>query len=167
MSHKVRIAFVVSVIVAIAVSLGIQGWRQSQIVVSNESPAKGRIHIYYHGSFVANLNPADLPDLEPGSFKDLEENKTQEGPWLKDIVTLYIDRAIKDSELVTVRGLRSTTGEEKEITLTWAQVADGDNNVICDVAGSGDSIKLVSTLPELDTRDEFVQGIIRIDIDKP
>jgi len=167
MSQKVRIAIVVSVIVVIAVTLSIQGWRQSQVIASNESPAQGRIHIYYHSSFVANLNPADLPDLEPGSFMDLEENKTQEGPWLKDIVTLYIERTIKDTDLVTVTGLRSTTGEEKEITLTWAQVADGSNHVICDVAGSGDSIKLVSTLPELDTRAEFVQGIIRIDIDKP
>jgi len=116
---------------------------------------------------VANLNPADLPDLANGTFKDLEENKTQEGPWLKDIIALYIDRDIKENELVMVRGLRSTTGEEKEITLTWAQVAHIDNHVICDIAGSGDSLKLVSTLPALDTRDEFVQGIIRIDVSKP
>ena len=36
--------------------------------------------------------------------------------------------------------------------------------MILDVSGDGLTVKLVSTLPRLDTRDEWVQGVSRIEV---
>ncbi len=55
---------------------------------------------------------------------------------------------------------------EKEVTLTWAEVTDPANKIMFDISGRG-TLKLVSLLPRLDARDEWVQDTDEISITVP
>ena len=130
-----------------------------------DNPQPGMIHLYLDDKFVANLSPADLSELPGASFKDAEEGKRPEGWWLRDVVRLYVDEdSLSGSSEITVIGVRQKSGETKSAVITWKETLDPDSNVIFDLAGDGQSIKLASTLERLDTRDEWIQGVNRIDI---
>lgn len=155
--------FVAALVVVIAIALGIQGYLQMSQQGSTEEPIEGMLHIYVDGAFVANVVPADALALEAHSFTDSEEGVLQEGPRLDQVVLLYVkDSVLHDASTLTVHGSRK--GQDKTASITWAEASDIANHVILDVSSSGDSLKLVSTMPRLDVRDEWVQGISRIDI---
>lgn len=165
MSQRTRIVIIAVVLAVIALALGLLGWLQRRPSASSQEPEPGKIHLYVDGRFEANLLPDDLTALPTASFADAEKGKTQEGPSLADIILLYVqERNLRDESTITVKGVRPSSGAAKEVTLTWIQVAAAENHVLLDFASSGTSAKLVSTLPELDTRDEWVQGVQRIDI---
>jgi len=91
-----------------------------------------------------------------------------------DVVTQDEARSLAERHGIILRGLGGTedgvigvqpsNDQTKEVTLTWGQVTDPASNVILDYSAAGDSLKLVSTLPDLDTRDDWVQGIQRIEV---
>jgi hypothetical protein len=60
----------------------------------------------------------------------------------------------------------SSSSEDKSAQLTWAEVAEPANLVMFDLSNRG-TLKLVSVLERLDTRDEWVQDVDRIEIVKP
>ena len=165
MKQNQRTIVVVVALVAIGIALAVLGYVRSQRQASSQTPEEGMIHIYVDGTFAANVSPATVSDLPTYSFQDAEQGKTQEGPSLEDVLSAHIaKRSLGAGTTVTVNGVRSQGSEPKETTVTWEQIVDPESHLILDVAGSGDSLKLVSTLPGLDTRDTWVQGVQRIDI---
>jgi hypothetical protein len=167
MSQRTRVVIVIGVLVVIAVAAAIYGavMQNRMKNAAQNVPQPNMIHLYVDGKFVANVSPVELNDLPAASFTDAEEGKLQEGWWLHDVVRLYVqeDQLGPDSE-VDVAGIRSTTGETKQQALTWQQVTDPANTVIFDLAGNGQSLKLVSSIAGFDTRDTWIQGVSRIDV---
>jgi len=165
MSTNTRYLIVAGVLAIIALALGLQGWLRRAPSVSSPEPEAGRIHLFVDGSFVANVVPDQVMALPTASFVDAEKGKTQEGPRVKDVALLYVEpEGIPPEATITVSGVSPSDKAAKSATLTWDQVTDPANHLLFDFAASGDSVKLVSTLPQLDTRDEWVQGVQRIEI---
>jgi len=155
--------FIAGIIVVIAVALGIQGYLQMAVRAPTEEPVDGLLHVYVDDVFIANVAPADALALEAHEFTDAEEGVAQAGPRLDELVLLYVDSSrLRDESKITVSGSRK--GADKTASVTWAEAIDISNNIILDVSSSGDSLKLVSTLPRMDVRAEWVQGINRIDV---
>jgi hypothetical protein len=79
------------------------------------------------------------------------------------VILLYVNAGKLDADsLVTV----SSSSRDKSATLTWTEVDDPANWVMFDLSNRG-TLKLVSVLEELDTRDEWVQDVDRIEISRP
>ena len=154
-NRRVFIAVVV-LIVLVAAVLGMDVMRRRK--ATELEP--GSIPIYIKDRFVDSFKPDDLERLDEMSFVDAEEGKTQEGWLLRDVLLLYIERDVfRDDTLVTV----SSGSRGKSVELTWAEVKDTGNMVMFDLSGRG-TLKLVSLLERLDTRDDWVQEVDRIEI---
>jgi hypothetical protein len=160
MTQKGRIILAVGVIVLIAVAVaGIEIVRRATSV---PDIPPGSVPIYTNSKFVAAFVPDDLAELEQVSFVDAEEGKTQEGWMLRDVLLLHIAEAdLSPETTVTV----SSSSRDKTAQLTWAEVNDPENMVMFDLSGRG-TLKLVSKLERLDIRDEWIQDVDRIDVDK-
>jgi hypothetical protein len=103
-----------------------------------------------------------LEQLEQVSFVDAEDGKTQEGWLLADVLALHLNTANLDPQAeITV----SSSSRGKSAQVTWEQVQDTDNMVMFDLSGRG-TLKLVSRLESLDTRDEWVQDTDKIEIEQ-
>jgi len=121
----------------------------------------GSIPIYVDGNLVAGFAPADLDQLAQASFQDAEEGKTQEGWMLSDVLALHIDTgALSLGAAVVV----SSSSREKQADLTWGEVSDSGNMVMFDLSTGRGTLKLVSLIERLDTRDEWVQDVDKIEI---
>ena len=154
---RVLIALAVLVVVALAV-LGADALMR-QRPAPTELPA-GSIPLYSDGKFVAAFTPADLKELTKASFTDAEEGKLQEGWLLRDVIRLHVNAGkLQPGSLITV--ISSSRG--KKAQLTWTEVDDPANNVLLELSNRG-TLKLASVLPALDTRDEWVQDVDRIEI---
>ncbi|NLG49628.1 MAG: hypothetical protein GX552_05900 [Chloroflexi bacterium] len=166
MSNNKRAIIVLVVLVGIGVVFAVQGLlRQAAPAVPSATPQPGMIHFYVDGVFVANVAPGDVTSLPQASFVDSEEGKTQEGPLVKDLVLLYMKESdLSPQSVIRVEGRRSSSGEAKQGSVTWEQAQNPDNHLLFDISSSGDSLKLVSTLPEMGTRDTWVQGVSRIEV---
>ena len=177
MSQKTRIWVVVGTLGLIAVALAVYGFivqRQTApaplaqapldqaSVAPAATPQPGMIHLYVDGTFVANVSPADMQALPAASFKDKEQGKDQGGWWLRDVIRLYIkETQLAPQSKLTVTGTRQGT---KTATVTWAEALDPANNLALDLSGDGQSVKLASTLDHLSTRDAWVQGVTKIEV---
>jgi hypothetical protein len=157
MTQKQRILIaVVALIALVAAVLGMDVLRRQK--ATELEP--GSIPIYFEGRLVDSFKPDDLERLDEVSFVDAEEGKTQEGWLLRDVLLLYIERDVfRDDTLVIV----SSSSRGKSVELTWAEVKDTDNMVMFDLSGRG-TLKLASLLERLDTRDDWVQDVDRIEI---
>lgn len=165
MPQRKRTVIVIGAFVIIAAALGVVGWLESRPRQEAAEPLQGRIHIYVDGAFYANVEPTEITELPQDSFEDQEKGRTQQGPRFENVILLYVpQRRLNDDSIISASGTRSSNSEAKNAELTWAQIVAEENHVLLDFASSGDSVKLVSTLPQLDTRDEWVQGLQRIDI---
>lgn len=150
--------------------LGVEALRRRQVAESNQSQmpegmptaVPGSIPISVNGDIIASFTPDALDQLPDASFKDAEEGKTQEGWLLADVLNFYLDDTLPDNATILVR----SNHRDKEVTLTWAEVADPANKIMFDLSGRG-TLKLVSLLPRLDTRDEWVQDADEIIITIP
>jgi len=144
------------VLAVVAVVLGVDAWQRSR--ASGLLP--GAVPIYRGGRLVASFVPADLERLEKVSFTDVEEGKTQEGWLLVDILSLYLE----ESELQPKTPIRvSSNSRNKSVRLTWEEVQAEENMVMFGLSARG-TLKLVSTLEQLDTRDEWVQDVDQIEV---
>ena len=121
----------------------------------------GSIPLYLNGELVATFAPSDLDHLGMMSFVESEEGKTEEGWLLRDVVLLHLneDLLLPDTVIIV-----SSASREKSAHLTWEQVQDFENMVLFDLSGRG-TLKLVSRLEKLDTRDEWVQDVDKIEIE--
>ena len=166
MSQNVRIFIVVGVLGLIAVGLAVYGTVvQSQMPLAPLStPQPGMIHLFVDGNFVANLIVTDMQKLPAGSFVDKEQNKTQSGFWLRDVIRLYVKEAsLSPTSQVTITGIRQGT-EKKSATLTWAEVLDANNNVLFSPSNDGSSVKIAASMDKLATRNDWIQGLTQIDV---
>ena len=160
MDQKKRILVAVAILVVLVVAvLVIDQLRRSS---GQTELAPGSIPIYLDGKLMGGFAPADLEEMDKVSFTDAEEGKLQEGWLLGDVIGLHVKASkLEAGSLITV-----SAGEIKSAQLTWAEVQDPANWVMFDLSNRG-TLKLVSVLDRLDTRDEWVQNVDRIEIVSP
>jgi hypothetical protein len=167
MSQSTRIVIVLLVLVVlVGAVLGIDVLRRrgssTPAAGGQATLAPGSIPIHVDGQLVGSFSPGDLEGLEQVSFVDAEEGKAQEGWLLRDVLRLHVDTdTLTPETLVTV----SSSSRDKSVQLSWAEVDDPANMVMFDLSGRG-TLKLVSVLERLDVRDEWVQDVDRIQVDK-
>jgi hypothetical protein len=168
-NKRIMIALLALIVLAVAV-LGIEAVRrqnqqekqadQSQMPPGMATAVPGSIPIYHDGDLVGSFEPTDLEQLEQVSFEDAEEGKTQEGWLLRDVLLLYVDADDLGGGTAVIV---TSNHRGKSAQLTWAEVDDTANMVMFDLSGRG-TLKLVSLLPQLDVRDEWVQDVDLIEI---
>lgn len=139
--------------------LGIDAW-QRRNAPGGRQVAAGDIPVYQDGQLLASFSAADLQKLSQASFVDAEQGKPQEGWLLKDVLGLY---APIEDWTDTVRIVVSSSSRQKKIELSWAEVHHPANAVLLTLSGRG-TLKLVSKLPQLDIRDEWIQDVDRMEI---
>jgi hypothetical protein len=161
MSQRKRIVLVMVLLVVVAaVVLAVEAWRRAAAGRAEPALAPGSIPIFLDGKLVAGFVPTDLEGLTKVSFGEPAEGKTQEGWLLCDVILMYVDAdQLNADSVVTV----SSSSRDKSATLTWSEVDDPSNWVMFDLSNRG-TLKLVSVLEALDTRDEWVQDADRIEI---
>jgi len=169
MTQKQRIVIVAVILTLLTVSLVVyQAVTQNRLkTASSSEPQPGMISLFKDGVFLANVVPADLVKLPKGAFTEPEKGKSLKGWWLRDIIGLYTHKEqLGNATRITLSGFKHKRGQ-KTATLTWEEVMDPDAHVMLHPAQDGQSLKLVSTLDHLDTRDEWVQGVMQIDMSTP
>ncbi len=134
--------------------------RSSERTVTSTSLPPGSVPILLNGEVIAGFTSADLEKLALVSFIDAEEGKTQDGWLLRDVLLLYLKpEQLQDETQITV----SSSSREKSARLSWAKVKEPGNMVMFDLSNRG-TLKLVSLLPQLNTRNWWVQDVDRIEI---
>ena len=162
MSQKFRILIAVLIIVVLTGAvIGIEYLRGQRIAAEIDASLEpGDIPVYWNDLLKAAFSPTEIETLEPASFVDAEEGKTQEGWLLKDVLLTYFkENQFSDDTRITI----ISTSREKSAELSWAEISNTDNMVMFDLSGRG-TLKLVSLLERLDIRDEWIQDVDRIEI---
>lgn len=163
MTQRARILIAVGVLVLVAaVVLGVDALQRAsggQAAEGEPTVAPGAVPIRLDGKLVGSFTPADLERLQTVSFVDPEEGKTQDGWLLRDVIRLYVEPERLTGALVTV----SSSSRAKSAQVTWAEVDVPENYVMFDLSNRG-TLKLVSVLPALNTRDEWVQDVDSIEV---
>ena len=167
MSQTKRIFIGLAVLVILGGAVwGIEYFRGRAILPSAAGQVTlvpGSIPIYLDGDLVAGFAPDALQTLEPTSFVDAEEGKPQDGWLLRDVLLAYLPEAsLSPGTMIVV----SSSSRDKSIELTWAEVEAPENMVMFDLSNQG-TLKLVSLLERLDTRNEWVQNVNRIEVVSP
>jgi hypothetical protein len=135
----------------------------TQVAESEPVLTPGSIPIRLDGQLVGGFSPDDLGQLEMVSFVEPQEGKKQEGWLLRDVILLHVDtEKLKADSLITV----NSSSRNKSAQLTWAEVDEPANLVMFDLSNRG-TLKLVSVLEKLDTREEWVQDVDSIEITSP
>ncbi len=167
MKQRNRIVLaIVILVVFVAVILGVDWMRRmgtnNPTGTATPLPA-GSIPIHLNGDLVAGFIPADLEKLKKVSFTDAAVGKLQDGWLLRDVLLLHIAAEhLTPDAVITI----TSTSRGKTAELSWAEVQDQANMVMFDLSNRG-TLKLVSLLPRLDMRDEWVQDVDRIEISSP
>lgn len=158
MTRKTRIWIALGVIIVlIGAIIGLEAWRSSH--TASEVPP-GHISIYLDGQLAGSFGPDDLAQLEMTSFVDEEEGKTQEGWLLRDVLAINLEgNDLKPNARIVV----ISDSRAKSVKLSVSEIDDPSNLVMFDLAGRG-TLKLVSVLERLDSRDEWVQDVNRIEV---
>ena len=161
-----RILIGIAVLIILGgVVLGIEYFRGQNSISSTGqiTLTPGSIPIYLNGDLAAGFVPDSLQTLEQVSFTDSEEGKLQEGWLLKNILLSYLpELSLEPGTKIIV----SSSSRQKSAELSWAEVEDTRNMVMFDLSNRG-TIKLVSLLEEMNTRDEWVQDVDRIEVVSP
>lgn len=168
MSRKttVRVVIAIAAIVALVwAGLDFMNRDIETVAPDDETIAPaGTITLVMDGDIITDFTPSNVQDLEIYSFEDIEEAKLQSGALLRDVILLFVDEAdLSDESQITV----SSSARNKSVTLTWAQVNNPDNLVLFDPSSNRGTLKLVSMLEILDTREEWIQDTDRIEITSP
>jgi len=121
------------------------------------------IPIYIQGQLKSTVLLKGMDALSLDRFVDDDEGLVREGPLLRDVLRQSLgDEPLPDDAVVTVM----STISNKTAELTWAEVKDPANHVVL-IREEGQGLMLVSVLPQLDDRSEWVEGIDRIKIRLP
>jgi hypothetical protein len=113
----------------------------------------GSVPIYLNGEFMGSFTPNFLSHLPTAQFTDVYEEKPQDGWLLSQIILQVVPRGELNLQAVIVV---SSSSREKSAQLTWAEVSAPANFVMFDLSNRS-TLKLVSVLPQLDGRNEWVQ----------
>jgi hypothetical protein len=166
MTQRSRVIIGLCLLVLVVVALvAADALRRRLATASTVSPGEptlvaGSIPLYVDGGLVAAFQPQDLGRLQKVSFVDAEEGKTQEGWLLRDVVLLFVPRRqLQPEARVTV----TSSSRNKSAELTWAEVDEPTNWVLFSLSNRG-TLKLVSVLDKLNSRNEWVQDCDRIEI---
>lgn len=169
MTQRTRILIAITVLLVLVVAVvGIEAIRRAaggptQVSEDASTATPGGIPIYLDGQLVGAFSPPDLEALETVSFVEAEEGKTEEGWLLRDVLLLHVkEKALQPDTIVVV----SSSSRDKSAQLTWAEVEDPANWVMFDLSGRG-TLKLVSVLERLDTRDEWIQDVDLVELTSP
>jgi len=158
--NRIFIAMVIILILAGAI-FALEAWRgRSNGPGLDAFLEPGDVPVYLDGSIIAGFTSTDLESIQQVSFIDDEEGKTQEGWLLREILTKYI-KTDQFHDDVTV--VITSSSRDREVSITWGEVKNEGNMVMFDLSGRG-TLKLVSKLPQLDIRDEWVQDVDKIEI---
>ncbi len=158
MTQRTRIVVAVLILVlAAAAILGIDALRRRGAA---SAVVAGSIPIYLDGRLMASFVPGDLERLPKASFVEAAEGVLQEGWLLRDVILLYVPRARLGAQM---RVIVSSSSRDKSAELTWGEVDEESNKVMFDLSNRG-TLKLVSLLEKLDSRNEWVQDTDRIEI---
>lgn len=163
-TKRILIGLVVIIIIAGAV-LGLEYFRGRVGLPSagQVTLTPGSVPIYLDGELISGFAPDSLQTMELVNFVDAEEGKQQDGWMVRDVLLTYLPEESFNSEtLITI----SSSVREKSAELTWAEVEASQNMVMFDLSNRG-TLKLVSLLEQLDTRDEWVQDVDRIEVVNP
>lgn len=167
MSQRTRILIGVLILFLIlGVFFGLDYVQYWKVTAAQENPSdvpESSVPIYMNGDLIAAFTPDDLDHLRLESFVEAEEGKTEEGWMLRDVLRLHVNEEILLPDAVIIV---SSTSREKSARLTWEEVREIENMVLFDLSGRG-TLKLVSRLDKLDTRDEWVQDVDKIEIKTP
>ncbi len=89
MNKKKRIILLLAgFLVIIAMMFLVEYFRgKAQTTASEGNLLPGQVAIYWNGKFNLGFSGSDLDGLEEVSFKDIEEQKTQQGWLLKDVLS--------------------------------------------------------------------------------
>ena len=162
MNRTGRVLIGVAILVVVGGALlGVEALRRQRLTEADLEP--GSIPIYVDGVLKAAFVPDDRARLEQVSFQDAEEGKTQEGWMLRDVLLLHLP---KDSLTPETQITVNSSSRGKSVQLTWSEVDSEENIVMFDLSGRS-TLKLISKLPRLDVRDEWVQDTDRIEVDLP
>jgi hypothetical protein len=167
MSRNIRILIaLVAILIISALVLSVDWLKRNMspppIETSTPLPP-GSVPILLNGEVIAGFIPADIEKLTKVSFVDAEEGKIQDGWLLRDILLLYLKpEQFQDETQITV----SSSSRDKSATLSWAEVKEPSNMVMFDLSNRG-TLKLVSLLPQLKTRNYWIQDADRIEVNNP
>ena len=165
MSQQIRILVGILILILIlGVFLGmdtVQKRNASSAQGNTGNAPVGSIPIYLNGELVASFAQDDMDHLSIMSFVEMEEGKTEEGWLLRDVVLIHVNEDLLTPDTVIIV---SSASREKSARLIWEEVQDPENMVLFDLSGRG-TLKLVSRLEKLDTRDEWVQDVDKIEIE--
>jgi len=166
MTQKTRILIAIGVVIAmVVVVFGVEWTRRRTgslpTTVGEPTLVPGSIPIYLDGKLIGGFQPADLERLEKVGFVEPEEGKKQEGWLLRDVVLLYVDvQKLRPDSRITV----SSSSRGKSAQVTWAEAREPQNWVMFDLTKRG-TLKLVSVLEKLSTRDQWVQDVDKIAVE--
>lgn len=161
MSQRTRI--LVACVIVIAVGGAILGLDALRRASSEPALPPGSVPIYLDGRLAGSFSPADLEQLAKVSFVEPAEGKEQAGWLLRDVILLHVEgRKLKADSRITV----SSSSRKKSAQITWAEADQAASMVMFDLTNRG-TLKLVSVLAGLDTRDEWVQDADKIEITSP
>ncbi len=139
------------------------GFAVAFVEFGRSSPAhseEGSIPIVLDGEQRTCLSPAKLTALDKHEFVDQEQGKAQVGWLLAEVIQLSLpmDEVPADATIVV-----SSAARGEEARLLWARVREPANLVLLTTTNRG-TLRLASPLPELDTRDEWVRDVDRIEV---
>lgn len=167
MDQRKRVLIGLAVLILLtAIAVGGEALRRRSSASAQASGATltpGSVPIYLNGKLAGSFKPTDSQQLEKVSFVEPVEGKTQEGWLLRDVITLYVpvEELKPDTRIVVLSSSRDKSAE-----LTWREVNDRSNMVMFDLTNRG-TLKLVSKMEKLSTRDQWVQDSDKIEIFTP
>jgi hypothetical protein len=161
MSQRKRILLAVVILsVLVGVILGVDALGRLRTASLPEAPRPGSIPIYLDGRLAGSITAEDLEPINKASFVEKAEGVEQNGWLLRDVLLLRVARnKLKPEALIRV----SSSSRNKTAEVTWAEADDPANRVMFDLSNRG-TLKLVSLLEKLDTREEWVQDTDRIEV---
>lgn len=161
MSQKKRIVLaIVILILLIGAVLGIDTLGRLRAASAPEALPPGSVPLYLDGRLVGGVTAQDLAPIGKVSFADKAEGVEQSGWLLRDVILLQVARGkLKPEALIRV----SSSSRGKAAEVTWAEADDPAHRVMFDLSNRG-TLKLVSLLERLDTREEWVQDVDRIEV---
>jgi hypothetical protein len=161
MSQRKRILLAVVILCLLTgIVLGVDALGRLRTASRPEAPPPGSIPIYLDGRLAGNITAGDLEPIGKVSFVEVAQGVEQTGWLLRDVLLLRVARdKLRSESLIRV----SSSSRNKAAEVTWAEADDPANHVMFDLSNRG-TLKLVSTLEKLDTRDEWVQDADRIEV---
>ncbi len=156
---------IVIIVLIVGIVLGVDAFRRYSQPSAADIPKEvtvlpGSVPIFMDNRLIAAISPDNLTQLKKESFTDPVEAKVQEGWLLRDVLALHIktEELKPDTHIIV-----SSSSRNKSIDLTWSEVSHYENMVMFDLSNRG-TLKLASKMEKLDTREEWVQDVDRIEI---